>query len=203
MGAWRPKHVECLCRNKTCTVLHQFGVFICPILRCTETQSKIKKKKVHYRIHKSHVNPFHAPQPPLLLHQFFHAYAFQSAPLPFRFSSVGIATSYGLDGLGIESQLKRDFRTRPDWPSGPLSLLYNGYRVISGVNQPGRGADRPSHLTPRLKKEKSYISTTAQGHRGLFQGELYLLSHQNSKCTSLPYVPHAPPISFSFIWSPE
>ena len=26
MGAWRPKHVERLCRNKTCTVLHQVGV---------------------------------------------------------------------------------------------------------------------------------------------------------------------------------
>ena len=26
MGAWRPKHVEWLCRKKTCTVLHQVGV---------------------------------------------------------------------------------------------------------------------------------------------------------------------------------
>ena len=26
MGAWRSKHVEWLCRNKTCTVLHQVGV---------------------------------------------------------------------------------------------------------------------------------------------------------------------------------
>jgi len=26
MGAWRPKHVEWLCRNKTWTVLHQVGV---------------------------------------------------------------------------------------------------------------------------------------------------------------------------------
>ena len=26
MGAWRPKHVEWVCRNKTCTVLHQVGV---------------------------------------------------------------------------------------------------------------------------------------------------------------------------------
>ena len=26
MGAWRPKHVEWPCRNKTCTVLHQAGV---------------------------------------------------------------------------------------------------------------------------------------------------------------------------------
>ena len=25
-GRWRPKHVERLCRNKTCTVLHQVGV---------------------------------------------------------------------------------------------------------------------------------------------------------------------------------
>ena len=28
MGAWRPKHVEWLCRNKTCTVLHQVGVLL-------------------------------------------------------------------------------------------------------------------------------------------------------------------------------
>ena len=26
MGAWRPKHVEWVCRNKTCTVLHHVGV---------------------------------------------------------------------------------------------------------------------------------------------------------------------------------
>ena len=26
MGTWLPKHVEWLCRNKTCTVLHQVGV---------------------------------------------------------------------------------------------------------------------------------------------------------------------------------
>jgi len=26
MGAWRPKHVDWLCRNKTCTVLHKVGV---------------------------------------------------------------------------------------------------------------------------------------------------------------------------------
>ena len=28
MDAWRPKHVEWLCRNKTCIVLHQVGFFI-------------------------------------------------------------------------------------------------------------------------------------------------------------------------------
>jgi hypothetical protein len=34
------------------------------------------------------------------------------------------------------------FHTCPDWPSGPPSLLYNGYRVFpGGKEQPGRDAD--------------------------------------------------------------
>jgi hypothetical protein len=46
-------------------------------------------------------------------------------------SSVGIATSYGLDGPGIESRWGGEiFRTCPDRPWGPPSLLYNGYRVF-------------------------------------------------------------------------
>jgi hypothetical protein len=46
------------------------------------------------------------------------------------------------------------FRTRPDWPWGPHSLLHNVYRVsLPGVNRPGRGVNRPPHLAPRLKKE--------------------------------------------------
>jgi hypothetical protein len=44
------------------------------------------------------------------------------------------------------------FRTRPDRPCGPPSLLYNGYRFFfSGVKRPG--VDHPHHLAPRLKKE--------------------------------------------------
>ena len=52
-------------------------------------------------------------------------------------SVVGIATGYGLDGpCGGEI-----FRTCPDRPWGP-SLLYNGYRVFSGVKEwPGHDAD--------------------------------------------------------------
>ena len=42
-------------------------------------------------------------------------------------SSVGIATAYGLDGRGIESRWGEIFRTSPDRPWGPPSLLYNGY----------------------------------------------------------------------------
>jgi hypothetical protein len=57
--------------------------------------------------------------------------------------SVGIATSYGLDGPGLESRWDEIFRTCPDRPWGPPSLLYNGYRVFPGVKWPGRDADHP------------------------------------------------------------
>jgi len=56
--------------------------------------------------------------------------------------SVGIATAYGLDGPGIESRWGEIFRIWPDWPWGPPSLLYNGYRVFPGGKvRPGRDAD--------------------------------------------------------------
>ena len=53
-----------------------------------------------------------------------------------------IATDYGLNGTGIESQSGDIFRTRPHRPWGPPSLLYNGYRVFPGDKvRPGRAAD--------------------------------------------------------------
>ena len=58
-------------------------------------------------------------------------------------SSVGITTGYGLDGPGIESRWGGEiFRTCPDRPWGPSSLLYNGYRIFDGGKErPERDAD--------------------------------------------------------------
>ena len=65
-----------------------------------------------------------------------------------RDSSVGIATGYWLDGPGIESRWGGEiFRTCPDRPWGPPSLLYNGYQVFpGGKERPGRyaGLSHPS-----------------------------------------------------------
>ena len=48
-------------------------------------------------------------------------------------SVVGIVTRYGLDGSGIESWWGDEiFRTLPDRPWGPPSLLYKGYGVFTG-----------------------------------------------------------------------
>jgi len=61
-----------------------------------------------------------------------------------RDSSVGIATPYGLGDQGIESRWVEIFRTTPDRPWGPPSLLYNGYRFyFPGVKRSGRGFDHP------------------------------------------------------------
>jgi len=62
--------------------------------------------------------------------------------LPFGPGSVvGIATDYGLDGLG------EIFRTCPDRPLGPPSLLYSGYRIFPrGKERSGRDAN-PSSLS--------------------------------------------------------
>ena len=61
-------------------------------------------------------------------------------------SVVGIATGYELDGPGIEFRRGGEiFRTCPDWPWGPPSLLYDGYCVFPGGKlRPGRDADPSS-----------------------------------------------------------
>jgi hypothetical protein len=68
-------------------------------------------------------------------------------------SEVGIATSYGLEGPGIESQWGEIFSIYPDWLQGPPSLLYNGYRVFPG-GKGGRDAMLTTHplLVLRLRK---------------------------------------------------
>ena len=70
-------------------------------------------------------------------------------------SVVGIATGYGLDGPGIESRWGGEiFRTCPDRPWGPPSLLYNWYRVFSrGKERLGLTLNPHPHLVPLVMKE--------------------------------------------------
>jgi len=69
-------------------------------------------------------------------------------------SVVGIATSYGLYGPGIESRWGEIFRTCPDRPWGPPSILYHWYRVFpGGKERPGRDADPSPPSSTVVKKE--------------------------------------------------
>jgi len=82
-----------------------------------------------------------------------------------RDSSVGIATHYGLDGPGIESQWRRDFY-RPSRMA--LSLTQPPIQWVpaysrGGVKRPGRDIDHPPHLAPRLNSR----AITLGPHLGL------------------------------------
>jgi len=71
-----------------------------------------------------------------------------------RVSSVGIATCYRLDGLGIESRWEARFSAPVQTGSEthPASCT-KGTGCLPGVKRAGRGVDRPLHLAQRLKKE--------------------------------------------------
>jgi hypothetical protein len=70
-----------------------------------------------------------------------------------RDSSVGIATRYGLDGLGIAYRWERDFQhpSRPALgPTQPPIQWVPG--LFTGVKRPGRGVDYPPSSSARVKE---------------------------------------------------
>jgi hypothetical protein len=70
-----------------------------------------------------------------------------------RDNSVGIATRYGLGDPGIESRWGEIFRTRPDRPWGPPSLLQNGYRIsFPGVKRSGRVVNHSVPYSAEVKE---------------------------------------------------
>ena len=77
------------------------------------------------------------------------------------------------------------FRTRPDRPWGPPSLLCNGYRVFpGGRKRPGRNADPSPPSSAVVMKGQSYISTPPYGPY-----DLYRASVPVQGCTlPLPYL---------------
>jgi hypothetical protein len=66
--------------------------------------------------------------------------------ITIRYTSMGTVRGSNPGGGEI-------FRSRPDRPWGPPSLLYNGYRVsFPGVKRPGRGVDHPPSSSARVKE---------------------------------------------------
>ena len=73
------------------------------------------------------------------------------------------------------------FRTSPERPWGPPSLLYNGYRVFPGGKEwPERDADPSPASSAVVMKEGSYTSTppmdrtTSTEPQCLYKGALFL-----------------------------
>ena len=91
-----------------------------------------------------------------------------------RDSSVGIATGYGLDGLGIESRWGGEiFSTCPDWSWGPPSLLYNVYRVFpGGKERSGRDADPSPPFSAFGHERVELYLYSAYGPYGLYRASV-------------------------------
>ena len=86
-----------------------------------------------------------------------------------RSTVLGIATRYGVDSSGIVSSLDR--------PWGPLSPLYNGYRVsFLEINRPERGVDHLPPYNAEVKERVELYLYTPLGLHSVFWGELYFLS---------------------------
>jgi hypothetical protein len=72
-------------------------------------------------------------------------------------SVIGIATSYGLKGPGIESPCGRDFPHPSRQTLGPNHPPIKCIRLITGVKRPD--SNHLCHIAPSLKKEYNYNST--------------------------------------------
>jgi hypothetical protein len=68
-------------------------------------------------------------------------------------SLVGVATSYGLDGPGLEIRWGRDFSHKSRPALGSTQPPVQWVPSPSGVKRPRRVADHPSPSSAEVKKE--------------------------------------------------
>jgi hypothetical protein len=78
------------------------------------------------------------------------------------------------------------FRSRPDRPWGPSSLLYNGYRVsFPGVKWPGRGIDHPPPSSSEVKERVELYLYSPSGPSWPVLGKALPLLWLEKYCQSL------------------
>jgi hypothetical protein len=92
-----------------------------------------------------------------------------------RDSSVGMATSYGLDGPVIESRWGVIFSAPVQTSPGAHPASYTmGTGSFPGVKRPGRDADHPLPSSSEVKERVELYFYPPLGIRDLFWGDLYL-----------------------------
>ena len=107
-----------------------------------------------------------------------------------RDSSVGIGTRCGLDGPGIEYRWGGEiFRTRPDRPWDPPSLLYNGYRVFPGGKAAGAWRWPPTQSSAEAKERvELYLYSPSGPSWPVLGWTLLYFTELNLQLDSFPHV---------------
>jgi len=86
-----------------------------------------------------------------------------------RYSSVGIAIRYSLDGPWIEprwgARFSAPLQTGPGAYSSPYTM---GAGSFPEVKRPGRGVDHPPQSSAEVKEIVEFVSTPPLGFRALF-----------------------------------
>ena len=113
-----------------------------------------------------------------------------------RDRSVGIAIRYRVDGPGIESRWWRDF-PQPYTPA--LRPTQPPIQWVPGIKRPERGFDHPPPSSAEVKErvELYFYSTSGPSWPVLWWTSTIPVSPPKPSPTS--YVPHAPPVLYS--WS--
>jgi hypothetical protein len=95
--------------------------------------------------------------------------------LVIRDSVISIATHFGLDSPGTESQWGRNFSHLSGltmWSTPPFCTMGTG--SVLGVNWPGKALTFHLHLARRLKKQQGCTFAVSVSLCCLFWGELYV-----------------------------
>ena len=103
-------------------------------------------------------------------------FPFLLIPSVGRDCSVGTATSYRIDGPGIESRWGARLSAAVQIGSGahPAPSTTDTGSLSRGLSGRGVASATDPHLAPRLRKEYSYTCNPPLGLRGLLFGELHL-----------------------------
>jgi len=124
MGAWRPKHVEKVCSNKICILLHHVGVLFNRMHKClASSYNKFKDRHLFLKF---------------IFLEYFSKFFGRCEPG----SSVGIATELRAGRSGIESRWRQDFPPVQTGPGAhPASCKMGTVSFPGGKVRSGRTAD--------------------------------------------------------------
>jgi hypothetical protein len=91
-----------------------------------------------------------------------------------RYSVVGVATRYGLDGPGIESRWGARFSAPVQTGPGNHPASYTmGTGSFPGVKRPGRGVDHPTPSSAEVKERVELYLYSPSGPSWLVLGWIY------------------------------